>query len=97
VAVLGRNSPMHSYNKATQFLRNARSTRFAPKGSRLNQSAGSPSSFSLRFASIVSCALEGAARRGGCGYMLVEHFAHLWRRTLRNERDKVIIKIGSAD
>jgi len=94
VAVLGRNSPMHSYNKATQFLRNARSTRFAPKGSRLNQSAGSPSSFSLRFVSIV---LEGAARRGGFGDVLVEHFAHLWRRTLRNERDKVIIKIGSAD
>ena len=37
--MLGRNSPMHSYNKATQFLRNARSTRFAPNDRRLNQSA----------------------------------------------------------
>ncbi len=37
--MLGRNLPMHSYNKATQFLRNARSTHFAPKGRRLNQSA----------------------------------------------------------
>ena len=35
--------------------------------------------------------------RGGFGEVLVEHFAHLRRRTLRNERDKVIIKIGSAD
>jgi hypothetical protein len=51
----------------------------------------------LRFVSIMSCALEGAARRGGFGDVLVEHFAHLRRRTLRNERDKVIIKIGSAD
>jgi len=73
--VLGRNSPMPSYNKATQFLRNARSTRFVPKGRRLNQSA----------------------RRGEFGDVLVEHFARLRRRTLRNERDKVIIKIGSAD
>ena len=37
--MLGRNSPMPSYNKATQFLRNARATRFTPKGRRLNQSA----------------------------------------------------------
>jgi hypothetical protein len=66
---------MHSYNKATQFLRNTRSTRFAPKGGGLNQSA----------------------RHGGFRDVLVEHFAHLRRRTLRNERDKVIIKIGSAD
>jgi hypothetical protein len=36
------------------------------------------------------------ASRGGFGDVLVEHFAHLRRRTLRNERDKVIIKIGSG-
>jgi hypothetical protein len=87
---------MHSYNKATQFLRNARSTRFAPKGRRLNQSARR-GSFSLRFVSIMSVLWKELARRGGFGDVLVEHFAHLRRRTLRNERDKVIIKIGSAD
>jgi len=97
--VLGRNSPMHSYNKATQFLRNARSTRFAPNDRRLNQSArrGELLLFALcgRLCPVVLW--KELARRGGFGDVLVEHFAHLRRRTLRNERDKVIIKIGSAD
>jgi hypothetical protein len=96
--VLGRNSPMPSYNKATQFLRNARATRFAPKGRRLNQSARRGEL--LLFALCVNYLLcfgrswPAVARLAACWF---EHFAHLRRRTLRNERDKVIIKIGSAD
>lgn len=35
--------------------------------------------------------------RNGRSTGVVEHFAHLRRRTLRNRRDKVIIETGSAD